>query len=71
MLPQDLKTNATESEGMEKIFQANGNGKKLGQQYLKSDKMVGAIFISDTMNFKTKAVTADKADYIMIKGSIQ
>lgn len=35
MLPQDLKTNATESEGMEKIFHTNAREKKKKQkQYL-------------------------------------
>ena len=51
----------TESEGMEKVFHANGNEKKPGV----------AIFISGKMGFKINTVTRDKERYIMIKGSIQ
>ena len=52
----------TESEGMEKIFHANGNQKKAGV----------AIFISDKTDLKIKTITRDKErHYIMIKGSNQ
>ena len=52
----------TESEGMEKIFHANGNQKKAGV----------AIFISDKIDFKTKNVTRHKeGHYIMINRSSQ
>ena len=52
----------TESEGMEKIFHANGNQKNAAV----------AILISDKIDFKTKTNTRDKeGHYIMIKGSTQ
>ena len=52
----------TESEGIEKIFHANGDQKKPGV----------AILISDKIDFKIKIITRDKEGYyIMIKGLIQ
>ena len=46
--PQDKRPTQTESEGMEKIFEAN-RGKKSGI----------AIHISDKKDFKTKAIKRD------------
>ena len=52
----------TESEGLKKIFHANGDQKKTGV----------AIFISDKIAFEIKAVKRDKEGHcMMIKGSIQ
>ena len=51
-----------QTEGLEKIFHANGDQKKAGV----------AILISDKIDFEIKAVKRDKEGlYIMIKGSIQ
>ena len=45
-----------------KTFHANGNHKKLGI----------IMFLSDKIDFKTKAIKKDKGGhYLMIKGSIQ
>ena len=60
--PQNKGHILTESEGLEKIFHANGDQKKAGV----------AILISDKIDFKINAVKRDKeGHYIMIKGSIQ
>ena len=49
-------------KGWKKIFHANRDHKKTGV----------AIFISNKIDFKTKAVKRDKeGQYVMIKGSIQ
>ena len=49
-------------KGWKKIFRANRDQKKAGV----------AIFISNNIDFKTKAVKRDQeGHYIMIKGSIQ
>ena len=48
-------------KGWKKIFHANRDQKKAGV----------AIFISDKIDFKTKAVKRDKEGYYIMKGSIQ
>ena len=58
----DLGTHTDESEGLKKIFHANGNQKKAGV----------AILISDKIDFKIKKITRDKERHnIMIKGPIK
>ena len=47
--------------GWKKLFQANGNQKKVGV----------AILILDKMDFKIKVTRDKEGHYIMIKGSIQ
>ena len=60
--PQNKGHIQTEMQGLEKIFHANGDQKKVGV----------AILISDKIDFKIKAVKKDKeGHYVMIKGSIQ
>ena len=60
--PQNKGHIQTESEGLEKIFHANGDQKKAGV----------AILISGKIDFEMKGVKKDnKRHYIMIKGSTQ
>ena len=47
--PQNKRPTQTDSEGLEKILQANGQGKTAGV----------AILISDKTDFKTKACNQD------------
>ena len=56
--PQNKRHIQTESEGLKKIFHANGDQKKAGV----------AVLISDKIDFKINAIKRDKEGYyIMIK----
>ena len=60
--PQTKGHIQTKSEGLEKVFHANGDQKKAEV----------AILISDKIHFEIKAVKGDKVgNYIMTNGSIQ
>ena len=60
--PQTFGHIRSENEGLGKILHASGNQKKAGF----------ALFASNKMDFKIKAVKRDKeGHYLMIKGSIQ
>ena len=61
-LPQNKRYTQVESEGMEKIFQANEQEKNAGV----------AILISDKIDFKTKVIKRNKkGHYIILKGIVQ
>ena len=60
--PQNKRYTQVESEGMEKIFQANEQEKNAGV----------AILISDKIDFKTKVIKRNKkGHYIILKGIVQ
>ena len=59
--PQHKRPTQTESEGLEKIFQANGQ----------KTKVRGAILTWDKTDFKTKAIKRDtEGHFIILKGRI-
>ena len=59
--PQNKRPTQTEGEGLETIFQANRQGKKARV----------AIFISDKINFKKRAIKRDpEGHFITLKGRI-
>ena len=59
--PQDKRRTQTESEGLDKIFQANRQEKKAGV----------AILISDKIHFKRRAIKRDpEGHFIILKGRI-
>ena len=59
--PQKKRPTQNEIEGLEKIFQANGQEKKARV----------AIFIADKIDFKTKAIKRDpEGHFIILKGRI-
>ena len=58
---QDKRLTQTESEGLEKIFQENGQKKKAGV----------AILISDNLDFQRRAIKRDpEGHFIILKGRI-
>ena len=59
--PQKKRPTQADSDGIQKIFQANRHKKKVG----------GAILRSDKIDFKTKAIKRDKeGHYLIFKGTI-
>ena len=59
--PQDKRPTQSESEGLEKIFHANGQEKKAGV----------AIFTSDKIDFKKRAIKRDpEGHFKILKGRI-
>ena len=61
--PQNERFTQAESEGMGKMFHANGDQKK--------KKAGGAILLCDKLYFKTKTVTRDKdGHHLILKGSV-
>ena len=55
--PQNKRPIQAEIEGLEKIFQANGQEKKSQV----------AILVSDKIDFKTKAIKRHKGHFIILK----